>query len=50
MDLDDGVVGWDYNHGRVVCLSTVAGPAQMQNANYARMLINSLDWVRDIAR
>lgn len=47
VNLGDGVVGWGYNFGRVVNVSTVAGPAQMENANYARMISNSLDWVRD---
>ena len=47
VNLEDGVVGWDYNHGRVVNVSTVAGPAQMETADYARMISNSLDWVRD---
>lgn len=53
VNLDDGVVGWVFNkerNGRVVNISTVAGPAQMENTDYARMISNSLDWVRDTTR
>ena len=46
VELDDGVVGWSFNHGRVVNVSTVAGPAQMESSDYARMMSNALDWVR----
>lgn len=48
--LGAGVVGWSYNHGKVVNVSTVAGMGQLADVNYARMLSNAFDWARGIER
>lgn len=50
VNLGSGVVGWAYNHGRVVNISTVAGSGQLADANYSRLFSNSFDWARGIER
>lgn len=39
-----GVVGWTNGSGRVLQLSTVAGPNELANASYALLLQNSVNW------
>jgi len=41
-----GVVGWDFNLGRVVSISTTGGPLQLADPNWSRMFANSIDWLQ----
>ncbi|MBP7053758.1 MAG: hypothetical protein KBE65_22330 [Phycisphaerae bacterium] len=41
----DGVVGWDYGAGRTISFSTCIGSSELGNADYSRLLSNSLTWV-----
>ena len=43
-NLGTGVAAWDFNFGRVVNISTVAGAGQMADENYTRLLSNLVDW------
>lgn len=40
-----GVTGWDVGAGRVISFSTMPGLTSLGNANYARLLGNSVNWV-----
>jgi hypothetical protein len=42
----EGVVGWDFNMGRVVSISTCAGPQSLGDPNYGRMIANVVDWLQ----
>lgn len=44
-----GVVGWDVGSGRVLQLSTVAGPLELADVNYAQLLQNSVAWTAQVA-
>lgn len=39
-----GIVGWDSGAGRVLQISTVAGPTELGNNSYATLLQNSVAW------
>ncbi|HNS21482.1 MAG TPA: hypothetical protein PKH24_13345 [Sedimentisphaerales bacterium] len=41
----DGVVGWDSGAGRTINFSTCIGTSELGNADYSRLLSNSLTWV-----
>jgi hypothetical protein len=41
-----GVVGWDFNLGRVVSISTCGGPGEIADAHYGRMVANIVDWLQ----
>lgn len=40
-----GVLGWEVNRGRVLGLSTMAGPLELANPNYRRLLVNAFAWL-----
>jgi hypothetical protein len=42
----EGVVGWDFNMGRVVSISTVADATSLSDVNYGRMFANVVDWLQ----
>jgi hypothetical protein len=44
--LDSGLLGWDYNLGRVASFSTTAGVNEVADPNFARLLANTLDWLQ----
>lgn len=44
--LSAGLLGWDYNLGRVASFSTTAGTADYGSADFARLVANALDWVQ----
>lgn len=39
-----GVIGWSVGAGRVLQFSTVMGPNELGNADYARLVSNSVNW------
>ncbi len=41
----DGVIGWQYGAGRVLSLSTLAGPIELSNAEYGTLFSNGVNWV-----
>jgi hypothetical protein len=41
-----GVLGWQYNLGRVASFSTVVGVNEVADKNFTRLLANVLDWVQ----
>lgn len=41
-----GVVGWDFNLGRVMSISTTGGPLELADPNWSRMFANSIDWLQ----
>ena len=45
-DRVEGVVGWDFNLGRVVSISTCGGPNEIADPNYGRMIANVVDWLQ----
>lgn len=40
-----GSTGWTYVQGRCLSLSTVASERQLNDANYARLITNSIKWI-----
>jgi hypothetical protein len=43
-DAQSGVVGWNYGVGRVLSFSTLNGPAQVGDPNFATLLANAMAW------
>ena len=43
-----GVVGWNYGAGRVIALSTLLDEVSLQDANYSRLVHNSIVWTKPI--
>ncbi len=41
-----GLLGWPYNLGRVATFSTTVGVNEIGDANFGRLLANTLDWVQ----
>jgi hypothetical protein len=46
MTLDSGLLGWQYNVGRVATFATCVGPNQVADANFSRLIANVVDWVQ----
>lgn len=44
--LDAGVLGWDYNMGRVLTFSTTVGTNEIADPNFSRLISNAVDWVQ----
>jgi hypothetical protein len=44
--LDAGVIGWDYNLGRVLSFSTTVGTNEIADPNFSRLIGNAIDWVQ----
>ena len=40
----EGVLGWSYGSGRVVDISIVAGPIELADPNFSRLLANAFTW------
>jgi len=40
----DGLIGWDYNDGKVISFSTVVGINEMSNTNYRNLFVNAVEW------
>jgi hypothetical protein len=41
-----GLLGWDYNQGRVATFSTTVGTNDIADPNLSRLLSNTVDWVQ----
>ncbi len=41
----DGLIGWNYGSGRVLSLSTLAGPIELADPNYGRLFSNAVYFV-----
>jgi hypothetical protein len=39
-----GVIGWNFNSGRVISFSTVMGPVELGDPNYSQLLSNAVTW------
>jgi hypothetical protein len=44
--LDSGLLGWDYNMGRVATFSTTVGTNEIADPNFSRLIANTVDWVQ----
>lgn len=42
--VDTGVVGWNYNIGRVLSLATVTGVTAAQDPEFGKLLANAMQW------
>ena len=43
---DSGLLGWDYNLGRVASFSTTVGTSEVADPNFTRLIANVLDWLQ----
>jgi hypothetical protein len=39
-----GLVGWEYEAGHVVSFSTLIGVTELDNMNYSRLFVNTVNW------
>jgi hypothetical protein len=46
MTLDSGLLGWQYNLGRVASFSTTVGTNEVADANFSRLIANVLNWLQ----
>jgi hypothetical protein len=46
MMLDSGLLGWEYNLGRVASFSTTVGANEVADPNFSRLIANTLDWAQ----
>jgi hypothetical protein len=46
MNLDSGLLGWDYNLGRVASFANTVGGNELADPNYARLVANTINWVQ----
>lgn len=44
-----GVIGWNYGAGRVMSLSTLAGPIELADPNYGLLFSNAATWIQSAA-
>jgi hypothetical protein len=44
--LDSGLLGWDYNQGRVATFSVTVGTNEIADPNFSRLVANTVDWVQ----
>ena len=42
-----GLVGWDYEDGRVISFSSVIADTELQSTDFAQLFVNSVDWSLD---
>lgn len=40
----NGLIGWDYDLGRVISFSTVIGNTEMGNVDYRNLFVNAVEW------
>jgi hypothetical protein len=45
----DGVIGWNYGSGRVLSLSTLAGPSELSDPNYGTLFSNAVTFVDGVS-
>lgn len=46
MMLDSGLLGWDYNLGRVASFSVTVGPNEIADENFSRLISNVINWAQ----
>ncbi len=40
----NGLIGWKYGAGEVLSFSTLAGPTELSNSNYAQLFVNAVNF------
>lgn len=45
-ELDSGLLGWSFNLGRVASFSMVVGVNEVNDENFSRLIVNTLNWVQ----